>query len=183
MDDYTIISFLLIVYFLSRSSSFNWLPQTAHVRSLSKFAMSTKPNIILGVNKYSHDASVCLVDERSGEILFSQAKERITRRKHDGGAIGSLLKYALKYVGASMKDIALVVSNNHHYRVIPFERQVPFYSSLNYVPKDFSFDSNLMKGKIHLELSHHLAHAWSVAATSPFKSGLVLVMDGMGKYP
>ena len=31
------------------------------------------------------------------------------------------------------------------------------------------------------ELSHHLAHAWSVIAQAPFESGLVVVMDGMGE--
>lgn len=32
-----------------------------------------------------------------------------------------------------------------------------------------------------LELSHHLAHAYSTATQSPFDSGLVVVMDGMGE--
>lgn len=32
-----------------------------------------------------------------------------------------------------------------------------------------------------LELSHHLAHAYSTATQSPFDSGMVVVMDGMGE--
>ena len=31
------------------------------------------------------------------------------------------------------------------------------------------------------ELSHHLAHAWSVLAQCPFDDGLIVVMDGMGE--
>ena len=31
-----------------------------------------------------------------------------------------------------------------------------------------------------LEVSHHLAHAYSAAAQCPFRSGMVVVMDGMG---
>lgn len=142
---------------------------------------SLKPSIVVGLNKYSHDASCCLIDANSGKILFSQAKERITRRKHDGGGVGSLLRYALRSVGASVEDIACVVSNNHHYRVLPFERKVPYYSALNYIPQDFSDVDNLLAGKKQIELSHHLAHAWGAAGTAPFSEGLVVVMDGMGE--
>lgn len=31
------------------------------------------------------------------------------------------------------------------------------------------------------ELSHHLAHAYSAATQSPFSSGMVVIMDGMGE--
>jgi carbamoyltransferase len=34
---------------------------------------------------------------------------------------------------------------------------------------------------LQLELSHHLAHAYSTATQSPFDSGMVVVMDGMGE--
>jgi len=149
--------------------------------SLLSLARCLKPNIVVGLNKYSHDASCCLIDAASGKILFSQAKERITRRKHDGGGVGGLLRYALKSVGASTDDIACVVSNNHHHRVLPFEKKIPYYSALNYVSPDYADADNLLLGKRHLELSHHLAHAWSCAGTAPFQDGLIVVMDGMGE--
>jgi predicted NodU family carbamoyl transferase len=34
---------------------------------------------------------------------------------------------------------------------------------------------------MQLEISHHLAHAYSTATQSPFDSGMVVVMDGMGE--
>lgn len=37
-------------------------------------------NLIAGVNKYTHDASCCIVDSATGKVLFSQAKERCTLR-------------------------------------------------------------------------------------------------------
>lgn len=46
--------------------------------------------LIVGLNKYSHDASCCIVDASSGEILFSQSKERVTGKKHDGGSVQSI---------------------------------------------------------------------------------------------
>ena len=41
--------------------------------------------LVVGLNKYSHDASICVADARTGEPLLVWAKERLTRRKHDGG--------------------------------------------------------------------------------------------------
>ena len=128
---------------------------------------------MVGLNKYSHDASCCLIDVSSGQILFTQAKERITGRKHDGGAVGGLIRYALRSVGATKDDIVCVVSNNHHHRVLPFEKRIPFYKKLNYIPAEYEDEDNLLSEKRHLELSHHLAHAWSVACTAPFEKGLV----------
>ena len=46
--------------------------------------------LIVGLNKYSHDASCCIVDASSGAILFSQSKERVTGKKHDGGSVQSI---------------------------------------------------------------------------------------------
>ena len=92
------------------------------------------PRLIIGVNKYSHDTSICIVDAFQQKILFSQAKERITGRKHDGGGISALIKYGLEYIQADMEDIHTVVSNNHHFRVRPFEARLPFALAMNNVP-------------------------------------------------
>lgn len=142
---------------------------------------ASKRDLIVGLNKYSHDASCCIIEASTGKILFSQAKERVTRKKHDGGHTGDLVEYALEYLGASISDIAVVVSNNHHYRVLPFEKRLPFATALNYVSNDYLKESNLIPNAKHFELSHHLAHAYSVAGTCPFTDGLVLCMDGMGE--
>ena len=149
--------------------------------SASAFGGAYPRGIILGLNKYSHDASCCIVDVDTGKVVFSQAKERITRKKHDGGALGNLIGYALKCIDATTEDIICVVSNNHHHRVYPYEKRFDYYSALNYIPKDYNDLFNLLPGKRHMELSHHLAHAWSAVGTAPFKEGLVLVMDGMGE--
>ena len=118
--------------------------------------------LIVGLNKYSHDASCCIIDSTNGKVLFSQAKERLSRIKHDGGAIGELLLYGLESIDATIDDVSTVVSNNHHHRVLPFERRLPFYRGLKYTPEDYSDVSNLLPNAQHFELSHHLAHAWSV---------------------
>jgi len=138
-------------------------------------------NLIVGVNKYSHDASCCIIDSDSGKVLFTQAKERISGRKHDGGSVGSIVKHGLKSIHADLNDVVSVVSNNHHHRVNPFEERINFNKALNYISSEYDDEYNLFPGVEKLELSHHLAHAWSAVGTAPFDQGVALVMDGMGE--
>lgn len=91
------------------------------------------------------------------------------------------MRYALQSIGASKEDIVSVVSNNHHFRVLPFEKRMPFYKSIKYIPSDYMDEYNLLNHASKMELSHHLAHAYSAVCTSPFQNGVILVMDGMGE--
>jgi hypothetical protein len=127
--------------------------------------LDLRAQLIVGLNKYSHDASCCIVDASSGKVLFTQAKERLTRSKHAGGGVGELVNYGLQAVGATVGDVATVVSNNHHFRVLPFERRLPFAHALGYTPMEYLDPSNLLPNAQHFELSHHLAHAWCVRDT------------------
>jgi len=47
---------------------------------------TTRP-LVLGLNKYSHDSAVCIIDAITNEIIFAGEKERLTRKKHDAGAV------------------------------------------------------------------------------------------------
>lgn len=137
--------------------------------------------LIIGLNKYSHDSAVCVLRSRDGSCLFAGEKERLTRRKHDGGDTADLVSHALDSIGSSLEDVRLVVSNNHHHRVAPFERLVPWSVAMGVYPESYGAAENLIPDATHTELSHHLAHAWSAAALAPFESGLIIVMDGMGE--
>lgn len=137
--------------------------------------------LVVGLNKYSHDAAVCVLRERDGALLFAGEKERLTRKKHDGGETGELVQHALDSVGANLDDVEIVVSNNHHHRVAPFERRIPWAVAQNIYPTSFAAPQNLLPRAVHAELSHHLAHAWSVIVQAPFDRGLIVVMDGMGE--
>ena len=76
--------------------------------AVGRHLATTKLNaLILGVNKYSHDTSICITDGDSGDILLTIAKERLTGRKHDGGSVTSLLDYGLKSVGLIFMRIKL----------------------------------------------------------------------------
>lgn len=137
--------------------------------------------LVLGLNKYSHDSAVCVLRYDDGTCLFAGEKERLTRSKHDGGDTGELVSHALESVGATLEDVRLVVSNNHHHRVAPFEKRIPWGVATGVYPDSYASPENLLPDATHAELSHHLAHAWSAAALAPFDSGLIVVMDGMGE--
>ena len=47
--------------------------------------MAKNHTYVLGINAYDHDVSACLL--RDGEIAFAINKERLTRKKHDGGEV------------------------------------------------------------------------------------------------
>eukprot|EP01041_Mallomonas_annulata_P006504 gene6504-13133_t len=173
------ISFSALLMLTQLVYSYGWIStQSTYRRPVH---LNLKAELIIGLNKYSHDASCCIINADDGKILFAQAKERVSRRKHDGGAVGDLISYGLETIGASKDDVSVIVSNNHHHRVIPFERRLPFYGALKYTPQDYLDPMNLFTNAKHYELSHHLAHAWSAISTSGFDNGLVLIMDGMGE--
>ena len=59
--------------------------------------MSVPPDtkLVVGINKYSHDMSLCAADAANGEVLFAMSKERLTRRKHDAGNVALLVDKCL----------------------------------------------------------------------------------------
>jgi len=138
--------------------------------------------VVVGLNQYSHDASIAVVDAVSGELLFAAAKERLTRRKHDGGSTGELVLHAMESLGFDEDDVRLVVANNHHFRVLPFERRLKFAAGAGYVPQEYLQDPLAKANVRKMEISHHLAHTWSVLPYCPFSEGLIVVMDGMGEH-
>lgn len=135
--------------------------------------------LVLGLNQYTHSAAACLLAE-DGSILGALAKERVTRRKHDGGDTAAVVEALLEQTGVALQDIGLVVANNHLFRIRPFEQSLPFAVALHQQPPSALRDSNLLPAVAKHELSHHLAHAWSVLPLAPFDEGLIVVADGIG---
>jgi carbamoyltransferase len=68
---------------------------------------SRKPIYVLGTG-LSHDGSACLL--KDGRCVAIE-KERITRRKHDGGNDTAAIEYCLKAEGISIHDLTLIVQN------------------------------------------------------------------------
>jgi carbamoyltransferase len=125
--------------------------------------LSTKPIYILGTG-LSHDGSVCIL--KDGKIAIAIEKERITRKKHDGGNDSQAIHYCLDALGITLSDLALAVQCANFEKDIRPDR----YMGTRPFPKDFPVAT----------ISHHLAHAYSAIGTSPFRQANVLVIDGAG---
>lgn len=123
-----------------------------------------KPIYILGTG-LSHNGSAVLL--KDGQICFAIEKERLSRVKHDGGNDTLAIQYCLDAEGITLKDVALVVQCENF--------NIP--DRANFKGKRIFSDSD--KPKI-VNISHHLAHAYSAVGTSPFSECNVMVIDGCG---
>ncbi len=125
---------------------------------------TSRPVYVLGTG-LSHDGSACLL--RDGKICCAIEKERITRKKHDGGNDRAAIEYLLAAEQIRISDLALVVQNTYSgmlkFATGWFEGERPMFGDVPVVT-----------------ISHHLAHAYSAMATSPFEDAAVLIVDGCG---
>ena len=140
---------------------------------------------ILGINAYDHDVSACLL--RDGEIAFAVTKERITRQKHDTGFYQEVIDYCLSAEGITLDDVALVVRNCYVLPVEDLEQRLMYEDVPEFMDEDERKQAaasplHLAKSDKIVTLSHHLAHAYSAFAASPFDEGVVMVVDGVGNY-
>jgi carbamoyltransferase len=124
----------------------------------------TRPVYVLGTG-LSHNGSAVLL--KDGRVCVAIEKERITRKKHDGGNDSAAIGYCLEAEGITLADLTLVVQTANF--------EVP--------ERDRFRGPRLFAGADHpsiVSISHHLAHAWSAAGTSPFDECAILVVDGCG---
>lgn len=144
-----------------------------------------KPTYVLGLNTYDHDVSACLL--RDGAIAYAIAKERITRNKHASGFYKEVIDYCLQAEGITLDDVDLVVRNCYILPVPEMEERLVYFDAPGFLPefergeaaKHPLYRSD--KDKVGT-ISHHLAHAYSAFAVSPFEEGAVMIVDGVGSY-
>ena len=130
----------------------------------------TDERFVLGVNR-TVDASVCLLGSES--FLCSTQKERLTRGKHDCGALGDFAdSYSKTFPGLS-NPIDLVVEG---------------YSSdiqaeyLEYYQAELKEVLKFRDRPRVIQISHHLSHVYSSYFLSPFEESAVMVLDFQGSY-
>jgi len=149
--------------------------------------------VILGFNS-THDASVALL--RDGRILWALEEERLSRRKHHYGFPELAMRYVLEAEGIRMPDVehvafywnpwrGLVRFGWHVLRGLPrsaaYARVQPgiwreFVTLPRRLRREWGF-----RGKFHF-VDHHLAHAYSAFAPSPFARAAILSVDGTGEW-
>ncbi|HZH77889.1 MAG TPA: carbamoyltransferase C-terminal domain-containing protein [Archangium sp.] len=123
-----------------------------------------KPVYVLGTG-LSHDGSACLL--KDGQICVAIQKERLTRRKQDGGNDADAVRYCLQAEGISIEDVSLVVQNANYGMLKGAD---DWYNG----PRVYSEHVPIVT------ISHHLAHAYSAICASPFDEAAVLIIDGCG---
>jgi carbamoyltransferase len=147
--------------------------------------MSKQHTYVLGLNTYDHDVSACLL--KDGAIAFAIAKERITREKHASGFYKEVIDYCLDAEGIAFDDVDLIVRNCYILPVSEMEDRLVYQDMPGFLPEYERADVakhplyRSQAGKVWT-ISHHLAHAYSAFAVSPFGEGVVMVVDGVGSY-
>jgi carbamoyltransferase len=127
--------------------------------------MTNKPVYVLGTG-LSHDGSACLLAD--GEVVLAIEKERLTRRKHDGGNDQVAMQYVLDNAGITLDDIAVVVQNEN-------------FGMFREGNSQYNAQDRLLNDTTRVvTISHHLAHAYSAFGASGFDQASVLVVDGCG---
>lgn len=125
----------------------------------------TQPVYILGTG-LSHDGSAFLL--KDGVPVAAIEKERLTRKKHDGGNDQLAVQYCLDAAGIEAHDLTLIV------QAANFEKDT--------IAREHYLGPRAIAGTSVpiVSISHHLAHAWSAAAAAPYPTCAVLVIDGCG---
>jgi carbamoyltransferase len=158
--------------------------------------------LVLGISAFYHDSAAAIV--RDGEILAAAQEERFTRKKHDPGFPSNAVRFCLSEAGGNPGSIDRVVFYEKPF--VKFERLIETYLAL--VPRGFAsfrkamplwiseklFQRDLLlrelsaiapelgdKSKLRFS-EHHFSHAASAYYPSPFRSALVLTMDGVGEW-
>lgn len=147
--------------------------------------MPKKHTYVLGLNTYDHDVSACLL--RDGEIAYAIAKERITREKHASGFYKDVIDYCLDAEGITLDDIDLVVRNCYILPVSEMEDRLLYQDMPGFLPEYERADAKShpyfhSQSEKVVSISHHLAHAYSAFAVSPFQDGAIMIVDGVGSY-
>jgi carbamoyltransferase len=147
--------------------------------------MSGQHTYVLGLNTYDHDVSACLL--RDGAIAFAIAKERITREKHASGFYKEVIDYCLDAEGIRLEDVDLIVRNCYILPVGEMEERLIYQDRPGFLPaheraEAFRHPLYLSRSDKVVSISHHLAHAYSAFAVSPFEEGVVMIVDGVGSY-
>jgi carbamoyltransferase len=140
---------------------------------------------VLGLNTYDHDVSACLL--RDGAIAFAIAKERITREKHASGFYKEVIDYCLDAEGITLDDVDLIVRNCYILPVAEMEERLVYQDMPGFLPEHERAEATkhplyLSRSDKVVSISHHLAHAYSAFAVSPFEEGVVMIVDGVGSY-
>lgn len=129
----------------------------------------------LGLGKTKFNSSVCLINKEIVELVLA---ERLNRKKNSG----SWPELPLSKIYHKLEFPILKIGENRDVHTPQYvedlhEQIFPFYDflkkkKLEYFTKKFNHNIEFV--------GHHLSHAYSALAISPFEKSIIVVMDGAG---
>src|SRR5271156_1041430 len=149
--------------------------------------------LIVGINAYHGDASAAAIVD--GRLVVAAEEERFTRIKHAAGFPAEALRYVVKAVGASPRDIdmlavardpwARIVRKAWHAIKMPLvardrlSAQAHFASIGEEAARALGApESSIPVGRVE----HHRAHLASSFLVSPFDEAALFSIDGLGDF-
>ncbi len=128
---------------------------------LSFNTKNNKGKTVVGFNT-GHDGGCAII--HNGQVI-SISEERLNRKKHSDGYINSFF-YCLNGLGIKISDVDLFVSSSYSENL----------------PECFmgAFKALGLPSEKFITIDHHLSHAYSAFATSPFNEAIIIVIDGSG---
>ena len=159
-------------HFLS-SSRFSTLSNCRHLRYGNKMAQ------FLGLNKGSHDASICMIEESQDEPEIEMfLQERFSRSKYAGWPATA----GLRAVAPRLKPNAFIAENQ--FLLPPLKMEIAYNEETPYFEMLQSLGLSRFSKQFNSELlfvPHHYCHAMAAVEMSPFDRSLIVVLDGAGK--
>jgi len=152
--------------------------------------------IILGVNYYFHDTSVCII--KDGELLVALEEERFSREKHTWRFPRLSAKKCLALTGFSASDIDAVAFSINPTKdigkkclyalglgthMLPFVKH-ELWGGITNQRELRAWANNFFgnhKPEMHF-IDHHLAHVMGSYYVSPYKDAALLSIDGAGEW-
>ncbi len=98
-----------------------------------------------------------------------------------------MIDYCLDAEGITLDDVDLIVRNCYILPVPEMEERLVYQDMPGFLPEHERADATkhplyLSQSDKVVSISHHLAHAYSAFAVSPFEEGVVMIVDGVGSY-
>ena len=149
--------------------------------------------LIIGINAYHGDASAAAVVD--GRLIAAAEEERFNRIKHAAGFPADALRYVLREVGATARDIAFIAvardpwARAWHKALRAFRMPKLAASRLGVQSRFATIGAQAARvlgiPDAHIEVrrvEHHRAHLASAFLVSPFDEAALFSIDGLGDF-
>ncbi|MEW6214982.1 MAG: carbamoyltransferase C-terminal domain-containing protein [Nitrospirota bacterium] len=153
--------------------------------------------IILGLNAYHGDSSVCIL--KDGKLIAAVEEERFRRVKHWAGFPTLAIKYCLEEARAEISDIDYIAINRnpraHLIKKALFAvrglssklilDRLKNAGKVQRIKKVMADEFRIPEESIRAQffnVEHHIAHLASAFLVSPFKNSALVSVDGFGDF-